>query len=125
MILERYYPRLSVYSNQSIPIISSNHIKIKTKKLLKVIQPILKDRRPGPGPIIKDDAAGDPASLMIGIMILGLTNKKGSKPYSRKYYLKIAKRQLRFLLDEVPRTSEGAISHRVAEVQLWSVKQAL
>jgi hypothetical protein len=32
-----------------------------------------------------------------------------------------ARDQLQFLLEDVPRTSDGAISHRVAEVQLWCV----
>lgn len=36
-------------------------------------------------------------------------------------YAGAASDQLNYLFEEVPKTADGAISHRVSEVQLWCV----
>ncbi|KAL4076573.1 Six-hairpin glycosidase-like protein [Scleroderma yunnanense] len=66
---------------------------------------------------MNDGAAGDPAS--IGVAVL-LTNWTGQGKVDGLDYAEAARDQLEFLLMNVPRTSDGAISHRTDEVQLWS-----
>ncbi|KAG6848236.1 hypothetical protein H0H93_002035 [Arthromyces matolae] len=68
----------------------------------------------GPQPLIKDGAAADPASIGFAVLIANLTGQSGED------YSGAAQDQLDFLEFDVPRTSDGAISHRVSEVQLWS-----
>jgi len=69
----------------------------------------------GSQPLIQDGSAADPSSMGVPVLVagwLGLNDRD---------YAGAAKDQLDFLLYKVPRTKDGAISHRVSEVQLWSV----
>ncbi|KAG6872500.1 hypothetical protein C0995_009256 [Termitomyces sp. Mi166 len=68
----------------------------------------------GPQPLIKDGSAADPASIGFAVLIANWTGQ-GDEDYAGA-----AKDQLDFLESKVPRTSDGAISHRVSQVQLWS-----
>ena len=74
----------------------------------------------GPQPLIggttSGEAAGDPAS--IGVAVL-LANWTGAGAGDKLDYAGAARDQLEYLLEKVPRTSDGAISHRVESVQLW------
>jgi hypothetical protein len=72
----------------------------------------------GPQPLINDSAAGDPAS--IGMAVL-LANWTGQDQNDGLDYAGAAQDQLDFLFQNVPQTSDGAISHRVSQVQLWLV----
>ncbi|PPQ86599.1 hypothetical protein CVT24_009649, partial [Panaeolus cyanescens] len=64
-----------------------------------------------------DGSAADPAS--IGVCVV-LANWTGRGETDGLDYAGAAKDQLDFLLERVPRTADGAISHRVSEVQLWN-----
>ena len=70
----------------------------------------------GPQPLINDDSAGDPAS--IGVSVL-LANWTGQEHVDGLDYAGAARDQLEFLLTNVSRTSDGAISHRIDQTQLW------
>ena len=70
----------------------------------------------GPQPLINDSAAGDPAS--IGMAVL-LANWTGQSQNDGLDYAGAAQDQLNFLYEAVPRTSDGAISHRTEQLQLW------
>ena len=70
----------------------------------------------GPGGTTSGEAAGDPAS--IGVAVL-LANWTGAGAGDKLDYAGAARDQLEYLLEKVPRTSDGAISHRVESVQLW------
>ncbi|KAI0034814.1 Six-hairpin glycosidase-like protein, partial [Vararia minispora EC-137] len=59
-------------------------------------------------------SAGDPASLGVAVLLANWTGLQGAD------YAGAAAAQMRYLLDTVPKTTDGAISHRVSEVQLWS-----
>ncbi|KAF7322986.1 hypothetical protein HMN09_00078300 [Mycena chlorophos] len=65
--------------------------------------------------IPNDGAAGDPASIGVAVLLANWTGQNDGLDYARA-----AQNQLDYLLYEVPKTSDGAISHRVAQVQLWS-----
>ncbi|KAI3615445.1 hypothetical protein WG66_011933 [Moniliophthora roreri] len=58
-----------------------------------------------------DGAVGDPASLGVSALLLGQTIPK---------YADAAREQLDFVVNEAPRWSNGAISHRVEEPELWA-----
>lgn len=71
----------------------------------------------GPQPFMKDGAAGDPASIGVAVLLANWTGRSSEDGVD---YAGAAKDQLDYLLTQVPRTSDGAISHRVSAVQLWS-----
>ncbi|KAH9035187.1 glycoside hydrolase family 105 protein [Lactarius pseudohatsudake] len=65
--------------------------------------------------ILRDGSAGDPASIGIAVLIANWTGLGGEN------YSAAATAQLEYLFGpRVPKTENGAISHRVSEVQLWS-----
>jgi len=70
----------------------------------------------GPQPLINDSSAGDPAS--IGVAVL-LANWTGQGAVDGLDYAGAARDQLAFLFQNVSKTSDGAISHRVDQLQLW------
>jgi hypothetical protein len=66
---------------------------------------------------MQDGSAADPASIGVAVLLANWTGQAGED------YADAAKDQLEFLQFSVPKTSDGAISHRVSEVQLWCVSQ--
>jgi len=64
-------------------------------------------------------AAGDPTSLGLAWLVTAENSDLETK--ERRW--EAATRQLKYLLQDVPRTQDGAISHRPIEekVQLWCV----
>lgn len=124
-ILELNATRYSVFSNNNLPPPPSS----PPDNLTSFLEPffsIAKDvvaNRPfqnivGPRPLLSDGSAGDPAS--IGMSIL-LANWTGVDRGSGLDYAGAANDELDWILNVVPRTDDGAISHRVLEVQLWCV----
>ncbi|KAJ3783584.1 Six-hairpin glycosidase [Lentinula aff. detonsa] len=69
----------------------------------------------GPQPLVADDSAADPASIGTAVLLANWTNLGDGVDYAGA-----ALDQLNFLYEKVPKTSDGAISHRTGEVQLWS-----
>ena len=72
----------------------------------------------GPRPFMQDSSAGDPVS--IGVAVL-LANWTGQSAPDGLDYSGAARDQLAFLFQKVPKTGDGAISHRV---DLIVVRQA-
>ncbi|KAL0566045.1 hypothetical protein V5O48_015972 [Marasmius crinis-equi] len=68
----------------------------------------------GPQPLVQDGSAADPASIGVAVLLANWTKKGGQN------YEGAAKDQLDFLYQKVPRASDGAISHRTSDVQIWS-----
>jgi len=60
-----------------------------------------------------DGSAADPASIGVCVLIANWT-KAGDLDYAGA-----AKSQIDYLFTMVPRTSDGAISHRLSQLQLW------
>lgn len=73
----------------------------------------------GPQPLIADTSAGDPAS--IGVAVL-LANWTGQGAIDGLDYAGAARDQLDYLFQNVSKTSDGALSHRVDQLQLWYIK---
>ncbi|KZT63338.1 Six-hairpin glycosidase [Daedalea quercina L-15889] len=90
----------------------------------------------GPQPVmyVQGGAAGDPASLGVAILLanwtgapepqlnnpLNASNPRGVNLGRGVTYARAASEQLEYLLTVVPRTDDGAISHRIEQVQLWA-----
>ncbi|KAG7097619.1 hypothetical protein E1B28_004952 [Marasmius oreades] len=68
----------------------------------------------GPQPLMADGSAADPASIGVAVLLANWTKQGGGD------YAGAAKDQLDFLYQKVPKASNGAISHRTEDVQLWS-----
>lgn len=118
VILERYYPEYSVYSqSRKLPLSREDGPLRYPKHLIEFLDPILKKHVPGTLPIADGEgAAGDPASLGAAVLVaLGTGGTKKSN-----YYRKLVNDQLDWLLNYVPHTPEGAISQRSNEIQFWS-----
>ncbi|KJA16234.1 hypothetical protein HYPSUDRAFT_147994 [Hypholoma sublateritium FD-334 SS-4] len=70
----------------------------------------------GPQPLVNDSSAADPASIGVSVLLANLTGQDSGEVD----YAGAATDQLNYLFTDVPKTSDGAISHRVAQLQLWS-----
>ncbi|KAI0086828.1 Six-hairpin glycosidase [Irpex rosettiformis] len=71
----------------------------------------------GPQPLFANSAAGDPPSVGVSVLIANWTGRGQQDSLD---YAGAAKDQLEFLFNSVPHTDDGAISHRVEKLQLWS-----
>ncbi|KAJ7285820.1 glycoside hydrolase family 105 protein [Mycena rebaudengoi] len=72
----------------------------------------------GPQPLMGGDgSAADPASIGVAVLIANWT---GQGAADGQDYAGAARDQINFLYSSVPRTMDGAISHRTNEIQLWS-----
>lgn len=60
-----------------------------------------------------DQSAADPASLGVSIILANATQ-------SSVDYMADVREENEYLYFHAPRTADGALSHRVAELQLWS-----
>ncbi|CAA7263839.1 unnamed protein product [Cyclocybe aegerita] len=70
----------------------------------------------GPQPLMPDGSAADPASNGVCVLIANWTGQDAGE----LDYEGAARDQLDYLLTRVPKTGDGAISHRVSQVQLWN-----
>ena len=70
----------------------------------------------GPQPLIQDSSTGDPASIGVAVLLANWTGQSSS---DRLDYAGAARDQLAFLFQKAPKTKDGAISHRMDQVQLW------
>nr|ODN86755.1 hypothetical protein L203_04005 [Cryptococcus depauperatus CBS 7841] len=122
-ILESKYARYSVFGSSS-PFPLTSGLGDQMPEVMDVAQVTMNNRpaavnaSQNAGSLLKDDAAGDPASL--GISILLANASTGNQQVKGIGYGDAATAQLNYLLYDVPRTTSGAISHRANEPQLWS-----
>ncbi|CAG7849255.1 SubName: Full=Uncharacterized protein {ECO:0000313/EMBL:CCA67962.1} [Serendipita indica DSM 11827] len=110
-VLEMDYPDISVYGWAPFPIPrpldQDSYIMRNAAKLM--------DERPKDSKtIMEDGAAGDPMSNAITMLLANYSNPADTRFQSAFYS------QLGFIEYDVPQTGDGAISHRVSEVQLWA-----
>ncbi|KAK4047175.1 hypothetical protein OIO90_006284 [Microbotryomycetes sp. JL221] len=113
-LLELDYPSLAVFFSSYVPIPTS---PIATS-VLDIVDLALSQQEPGSLQIVPDGSAADPASLGVAVVLSNWTNPNGEQ--TRQRMATAADNQLRALLQDTPRTQDGAISHRVEEVSLWS-----
>ncbi|PWN42184.1 hypothetical protein IE81DRAFT_323672 [Ceraceosorus guamensis] len=108
-ILEVYNPELSVYSPKAFP--NGRIPKVDASKIqaLTYLRPHI--QLDNDTLVEGDGAAGDPASLGVGAIMIGQTVRE---------YSAAATRQANHLLNVVPRYYNGAISQREAIAELWA-----
>ncbi|GAA5872702.1 hypothetical protein JCM3774_005034 [Rhodotorula dairenensis] len=115
-LLELEYPTCSVFASASYPPSTGE----PPSKVQSIVQHWAGQRSSSTSQLayVSDGAAGDPAALGVGWLVAaafadGSTNAT---------YLSQAKQEVNYLLNSVPRTSDGAISHRPPNepVSLWA-----
>jgi len=108
-LLELHNPELSVFGPKPFPVPASNNTQIRALSYAKSNIVL------GTGYnalYSREGAAGDPASLGVSAVMLGKTES---------IYANAANQTVEGLLQDVPRFSNGAISHRVNVPELWCV----
>jgi len=124
-ILERNTTSYSVFSRQSLP--PPNNPDASTLLALQPFFDIANNvvsshskNQTGPQSFLPQDAsAADPASLGVCILIANWTRAANGGASRGLDYAGAAKSQIDYLFSAVPRTPDGALSHRVSELQLW------
>lgn len=115
-------PSYSVLNGTAIPPSTSN-APGSLNDVFAIAKSVVADRAhsnanaTGPQPLIKDGSAADPASIGVAVLLANWTGQASGDGVD---FAGAAQDQLNYLLNVVPRTGDGAISHRVSEVQLWS-----
>ncbi|KAI0650661.1 Six-hairpin glycosidase [Trametes meyenii] len=115
-LTELEWPSLSVFGGSLPPPVklTSGTGADVTEWATKIVK-----AKPDPNalPLIDGDGAvGDPASIGVAVELTNWTRTdRGDHEFSTA-----AGHQLKYLLEVAPRTSDGAISHRSEQVQLWS-----
>ncbi|KAI0393996.1 hypothetical protein F5Y17DRAFT_281626 [Xylariaceae sp. FL0594] len=108
-LLEWYNPELSVFSPSPFPDGKIPVAQVNEVESLSYAHPHIWTN--STALIDGDGAAGDPASLAVPAILIGQTEPS---------YLSAAERQIKHLIDDVPRWSNGAISHREDYAELWA-----
>ena len=122
-ILEQNTTAYSVFSNQLLPPPSSvpssqRNALVPFFNVATRVVSSQTENQTGPQPLMPGDgSAADPASIGVCILIANWT-KAGNLDYGAA-----AKSQIDYLFTAVPKTSDGALSHRESQIQLWSVPQ--
>src|SRR5690606_16782132 len=120
VLLELDTPSFSVFSDNSLPPEDRNPPS-SIVPVMNIASSVVGNRAKsnnnaqGPQLLMQDGSAADPASIGVAVLLANWTNQAGQD------FAGAAKDQLDFLLHYTPRASNGAISHRVSETQLWWV----
>lgn len=127
-LLELTTPLLSVFSLNSFPSVSASTSAVESGSdaigpIFSIATTIVANRSvsngnvTGPQPLIADTSAAGPASIGVVVLLLNWIRVCHGCAGA-------ATDQLDYLLNVVPKTSDGAISHQVSQVQLWYVRSA-
>ncbi|TYJ51419.1 hypothetical protein B9479_008006, partial [Cryptococcus floricola] len=127
-ILEATYPAYSIFSPPPPPPPPASLSPSDISELIDIAKTTMRNRPPtntsasarGGSTLLSDDAAGDPASLGITILLANASTEGADAQVDGVGYGEAAEAELNYLLYDVPRTSSGAISHRASQPQLWA-----
>jgi hypothetical protein len=111
-LLELYNPELSVFGSNpfpggKVPSANPSTLALEFAKQFIYTQGAV---------LVPDSAVGDPASLGVSAILLGQSDST---------YLDAANRQANYILNQAPRYSNGAISHRPDVAELWADNMAM
>jgi hypothetical protein len=112
-LLELYDPQLSVFGANPFP---SGKVPSANSSSTFALEYAAQFIRKTGTILVPDSAVGDPASLGVSAILIGQTNSA---------YLTAADNQANYILNVAPRWSNGAISHRSEEADLWSDNMAM
>ncbi|TFY55339.1 hypothetical protein EVG20_g9357 [Dentipellis fragilis] len=111
-LTELEWPALSVFSPNSIPPPRKLPAHENANDVLQIAEQVVANKAPGSLPLIDGDGAvGDPASIGSAVLLRNWT-RPDLKDTS---FSDAAAGQLQYLLEDAPRTPEGAISHRESQ----------
>ncbi|KAL7627365.1 hypothetical protein AAE478_001558 [Parahypoxylon ruwenzoriense] len=108
-LLEWDNPSSSVFGNNAFPDGKIPVLQVDQTRSLSYVKPHISTN--STTLVGADGAAGDPASLGVSAILIGQTDPE---------FLSAADRQVQHLLSDVPRWSNGAISHRESVAELWA-----
>lgn len=113
-LLELYNPQVSVFGDSPFPVPTLQESDVQA---LSYLAPQIQFGS-GVFALVGNNtgAAGDPASMGVGAVLLGKTNAS---------FANAANETVQGLLNDVPRFWNGAISHRIEVAELWCVFPAL
>ncbi|KAI0641706.1 Six-hairpin glycosidase-like protein [Trametes meyenii] len=117
-LIEFDTPSYSVLNNSALPPPQGSPPS-SLDEVISIAQGVVQNRTKanvqGAQPLVDagGGAAGDPPSIGVAVLLANWTG-------SGDEYGAAAADQLAFILEKVPKTDDGAISHRTEQVQLWS-----
>ncbi|KAH9850434.1 Six-hairpin glycosidase-like protein [Lenzites betulinus] len=121
-LLESDTPSYAVFSNNGLPPTRGEAGPSSLDEVITIARSVVQNSTKadiqGPQPFmdVNGGAAGDPPSIGVAVLLANWTGA-GSDGQD---YAGAAQNQLEYLLEKVPKTDDGAISHRTEQVQLWS-----
>ncbi|KDQ64943.1 hypothetical protein JAAARDRAFT_28605 [Jaapia argillacea MUCL 33604] len=117
-LTELSWPALSVFRPTAFPPPTHLNATLNATDVLAIANETVQSKPAGTLPLVGGTgvAAGDPASLGVAVLLANWTRTN----LSDLSYASAATDELTFLLNDVPRTNDGAISHQTDQVQLWA-----
>lgn len=112
-LTELHYPERSVFGQSPFPILTNT--SAAPVLLSSIVDPLVRKHQSGQA-FFEDGSSADPASVGGAVLLASAFAPKSNA----SDYTDAVQDQLDLLLDSVPRTDSGAISHRNDEVQIWS-----
>ncbi|GAA6021258.1 hypothetical protein JCM10207_002592 [Rhodosporidiobolus poonsookiae] len=122
-LLEFHYPSMSPFSSSSSDWTSISPSTSPSPDLvLSIVASVLSDQPSGQAQLVQDGSAADPASIAPFVVLANYTLDEDASlaGKSKEEVQQAVERQLEAVLSQTPRTGDGAISHRVEDVELWS-----
>jgi len=115
-LLEYSWPQLSVFSGNSLPPARRLFTSSYPTDVVQIATNVVKNKPNDSLALMQDATVGDPASIGPSVVLANWTRNDTSD----NSFSVAAGSQLNYILNYSPHTSDGAISHRSEQVQLWS-----
>ncbi|GLB33486.1 putative glycosyl hydrolase family 88 [Lyophyllum shimeji] len=116
-LTEYSWPALSVFERSAFPPPAHLNFSLNATDVLQIAVQTVSTKPANSLPLIANQgSAADPASIGVAVLLANWTRPDPSTAA----FDNAASGQLEHLLHDVPRSAEGAISHREDEVQLWA-----
>ncbi|GAA5907634.1 hypothetical protein JCM5296_000836, partial [Sporobolomyces johnsonii] len=128
-LIEFLYPSLSPFSSSDEWASPSPSTSPLPTQVLETVSYLLVAKPPSPSQlqIVQDGSSADPASIGPFVVLAnwtladgGTLASNGTSSVEKAVVEQAVENQLEALLEQTPRTDDGAISHRVEQVALWS-----
>ncbi|EIN10295.1 Six-hairpin glycosidase [Punctularia strigosozonata HHB-11173 SS5] len=113
-LTEVYWPTLAVFQPTAFP--PSLNGSYNASSVLAIADTVVAEKPSESLMLIEEGAVGDPASIGNAVLLANWTRQD----LSNANFSIAAGEELDYLLNQAPRTDDGAISHRNDQVQLWA-----
>ncbi|RDB20479.1 hypothetical protein Hypma_012481 [Hypsizygus marmoreus] len=116
-LTEFSWPALSVFERSAFPPPAHLNVSLNASDVLEIaVKTVSRKPADSLALIANQGSAADPASIGVSVLLANWTRPD----LSVTAFANAAGGQLEHLLSQVPRSDQGAISHREDQVQLWS-----